>query len=614
MRDLPRPAQLYLFTVWIAAAVLLGWVVLQLPAYTDKLLLLPLWLVAYVLADYSVVQFEAGSGAVAMNVADTPLVFLIAVSGLPGALVVALGTAINDVLHRRQWSRSLFNSASKIIEYMAMLAVFTALHQPGRLPFSTPRGLLTFAAVAGVAYVLNTLLVGTIVALATRQSVPQVYREGFQAVRWIRFITLPLGALLAALWFVDPWLLILGVIPLILAQRAFAAVAGLHTESQRSQALAQEKTRLLDELQAQQAELVRSAKFAALGTFAAGIAHEFNNLMAAILGHAQLGLASPQVEEKDRSLGVAVRVCQRGRSITSSLLTFARRQETQRGVHQIQDAIEDTLALVEHELAKENIQIVREFRPVPPTLCDPGQIAQVVLNLISNARDALAARQGGLITLTLGQTDGQIDLTVSDTGSGIAAEMLDQIFQPFVTTKVPGKGTGLGMAICYGIIESHGGTIRVTSTVGQGTTVTVHLPIISAVPAPAQAPGPAESRLRILLVDDEPDVAEALARLLESHGHTVRIAADGSVALANYRAEGADVVLSDALMPGISGAQFVAALRAIDPDLPIIVITGQPGSAHVDAMLDAGAACIVGKPFVVGEVLAAIAQVRAVHR
>src|SRR5207249_1461351 len=162
--------------------------------------------------------------------------------------------------------------------YMAMLLVFSMIHVPETFPFSGLRGLLAFVAIAAVNYVLNTLLVGTIVVFVTQEPPLQIYRANYQSITWIRFITSPFGAVLAA-----------------------------------------------------------------------------------ILGHAQLGLASPLLEEKDRSLGVAMRVCQRGRSITTSLLTFARRHETQRGVHHVHDTIEDTLALVEHELAKNNIHIVRRF-------------------------------------------------------------------------------------------------------------------------------------------------------------------------------------------------------------------------------------------------------------
>lgn len=250
-------------------------------------------------------------------------------------------------------------------------------------------------------------------------------------------------------------------------------------------ALAVERTQLFDQLQSKQDELIRASKLAALGTFAAGIAHEFNNLLTAILGFAQLGLSTDDVAEKNEALEVALRTSQRGQSITAGLLSFARRRDSRRELCQIRDVMEETLTLVERQLGKANVVVRREYKPVPPTYCEPGQIAQVVLNLITNARDAMAEKRGGTLVLGLCEREGQIELRVSDTGVGIAEDLLDTIFQPFVTTKVAigsegTPGTGLGLAITRNIIQSHGGTVRVQSTLGVGTSMIVSLPIITA--------------------------------------------------------------------------------------------------------------------------------------
>ena len=483
MGSLSRPARWYLIILWFVAACLLIWTVRQLPNYNVPFLEFLLWLAGYVLADYFEVEFDAGDDQrILATTVDAVIVFLVAVSGLPGVLVVALGASISDALHRRAWYRSLFNIAVQTIAYLSIVAVFTFLHEPARLPYLGPRGLFTLIAIAAIYHLLNNLLVGTIIALAAHQSLLQIYRGGLLLVRWVHFITLPLGVILATLWFIDRWLVIVGVVPLISAQRAFASVAAWQTESQRSQALAAEKARLYEELRHQQDELVRASKLAALGTFSAGIAHEFNNVLAAILGHAQLGLTSSVIAEKDKSLEIAMRACQRGRSITNGLLTFARHHEIRRELHQIRDVVEETLLLVEHELRKHHIRVERRLQPVPLTLCDQGQLVQVLLNLITNARDAMQERGGGVLTLDLSAQNSQIVLAISDTGGGISPAVQDQLFQPFVTTKEPGKGTGLGLSICYGIVESHGGSITFSSTLGQGTTVTVKLPITSIDP------------------------------------------------------------------------------------------------------------------------------------
>jgi signal transduction histidine kinase/CheY-like chemotaxis protein len=379
-------------------------------------------------------------------------------------------------------------------------------------------------------------------------------------------------------------------------------------------ALALEHARLFEELRHKQDELIRSSKLAALGTFSAGIAHEFNNLLAGVLGFAQLGLMSEDVADKDEALEVAVRSCLRGRSITGGLLTFARRGEPQRGLHQLREIVEETLELVERELAKLNIRIERRFQPVPQIVCDPGQISQVVLNLITNARDAMVEQNSGVITIDLAQRGDQIELRVGDTGTGIPEELLDQVFHPFMTTKgaLGGSttpGTGLGLSISYGIIESHGGTITIKSALQRGTTVTIRLPINSFTLARVSQPVPdSVAPLRILLVDDDQVVGESLARLLEAHGHRVVLATDGETALRRYHEQLFDLVISDIVLSGMGGVVFVRQVRMIDPQARVLVITGQAGANQTEQVMRAGAFEVLSKPFVIDDVLAIIAR------
>jgi len=281
---------------------------------------------------------------------------------------------------------------------------------------------------------------------------------------------------------------------------AFAQLRGLDADEQRvlssfarQAALALENARLFDELQHKQAELIQSSKLAAVGTFAAGIAHEFNNLLGSMLGYAELGYSADDLEEKNHSLDVVRQACRRGRSITQGLLTFARRQNHQRALGHVVDAIEETLTLVELDLRKSNVEIVRQIEPVPPTVCDLGHLSQVVLNLVTNARDAMKPN-GGRLTVGLHERCGMIELSVTDTGSGIPEAIRDKIFEPFVTTKgaLGGSqtpGTGLGLSVSYGIVQEHGGAIQVESEIGQGTTMTVRLPIIAAAEEQAVAVG-----------------------------------------------------------------------------------------------------------------------------
>jgi two-component system, NtrC family, sensor kinase len=767
MRTLPSAARLYLIALWSIAVALIVTTLLQHPVQFNQLPLLLLWLLLFVFTDYFEASFEVSEGNNAtMTVTDAAMIFLVAVSGPVGIVVAGLGTGIVGALRRHAWYRNLFNAAQRSITYLAMLLVYEWFYVPGTVPFSGLQGLTTLSIVAGVDYILTPLLVSTVIALASRQPLLQVYATSFGMVRWVQLITLPLGAILAALWSIDRWLLLPALFPLIMAYRSFKALAAWQAESRRNKglaeesqqlagrlerlqdattamlasleplplletvsarlaalmeaparwvilldhgrarlaaaaglppgfdwdapayaaeirqglqlfdqagmaqlhtandpswqalviiplaleervlggiclaldrplalaendrrvllafaaqaALAMERARLFEELRLKQDELVRSSKLAALGTFSAGIAHEFNNLLAGILGYAQLGLGSAETEDKNEALEVAVRSCMRGRSITSGLLTFARRSEPQRGLHQITDAIEDTIVLVERELAKNNVRVERRFEPIPATICDPGQLAQVALNLMTNARDAMVDLGGGVITISLAERNGQIELVIGDTGSGIPEHLLDEVFQPFMTTKgaLGGSvtpGSGLGLAISYGIIESHNGTIAITSTVGVGTLVTVRIPIVNDTVATAGKPivAGAMAPLRILVVDDEPVVVESVARMLESQGHQVSNATDGTAGLRRFCEQSFDVVLSDIVMPGMGCAEFVERLRAIDPDVRVLIMTGHIAHEQVEQLLREGALGVVRKPFVIDELLAAVAAARS---
>jgi signal transduction histidine kinase len=237
----------------------------------------------------------------------------------------------------------------------------------------------------------------------------------------------------------------------------------------------------MEALERSQKELIESSKLAAVGTLAAGVAHEFNNLMAAISGHAELGLVSDDMDEIKRSLQVVVQTVDRAKRITSNLLTFARKRESRMELTDVTEAVENPLELMERDLEKSNIQLVRVYSEVPPIVCDAGQISQVCLNLLTNARDAMLP-EGGTLTVEIRQDGGDVVVSFADTGSGIAPQILDNLFKPFVTTKGPlgggdMAGSGLGLSVSDGIIKNHGGAIDVETESGKGSTFVVRLPI-----------------------------------------------------------------------------------------------------------------------------------------
>jgi signal transduction histidine kinase/ActR/RegA family two-component response regulator len=402
----------------------------------------------------------------------------------------------------------------------------------------------------------------------------------------------------------------------------FAEIRGLNEDEQRVlMAFARQaatviaNARLFRKLQESQAELIQSSKLAAVGTFAAGIAHEFNNLLAGMLGYAQLGLASKDEETKNESLKVVVDTSRRGKSITGSLLTFARRQEPRRELADIYDAVQGTLTLMEIELRKHNIKVVRDLNPVPLTICDSGQISQVFLNLLTNARDAMKP-DGGTLTVSLNGDERTITLAVSDTGHGIPDHIRDKIFEPFFTTKgaLGGSatpGTGLGLSVSYGIVKSHGGAFEVSSEPGKGTTMLIRLPVVvtqevAAALAEAEREPADLPNLRVLLADDDRSIGQSLKRLLEQIGHSVTVQTDGKSALDAYKAGDFDIVLSDLAMPGIDGLTLLRELRVYDPEARVIILTGQSGETLQQDALRLGAADVLRKPFELDEVLRAM--------
>jgi signal transduction histidine kinase/FixJ family two-component response regulator len=245
--------------------------------------------------------------------------------------------------------------------------------------------------------------------------------------------------------------------------------------------LYEELRKKMADLERSQQELLESSKLAAVGTLAAGVAHEFNNLLAAISGHTELGLVSDDMNEIKQALKVVIATVDRAKKVTQNLLTFARRREPRMEMTDVTEAVESPLRLMERDLEKSNIELVRRFSVVPPVVCDTGQMSQVCLNLLTNARDALLP-EGGTVTVEIREDGEDVIISFTDTGTGVPDRVLDKLFQPFVTTKGPlggGEmaGSGLGLSVSYGIIKNHGGTIEVETEHGQGSTFTIRLPI-----------------------------------------------------------------------------------------------------------------------------------------
>jgi two-component system, NtrC family, sensor kinase len=358
-------------------------------------------------------------------------------------------------------------------------------------------------------------------------------------------------------------------------------------------------------------QLLQREKLAAIGQLVSGVAHELNNPLAGIMAFAQLlhATAAMNAEQRD-SLETIHREAKRAAKIVSNLLFFARQRSPERGATDLNQVLLDTLEMRSYVLRTQQVEVITDLDvTLPLTWADAFQLQQVALNLITNAEQALATHRGPKsITLASRWLDGRLAMVVSDTGPGIAPDQIDQLFNPFYTTKPVGEGTGLGLSISDGIVRQHGGEIRVNSRAGAGATFTVLLPHV-AVPvdsAPAATPvveRSSEARA-FLLVDDEPSIRTALAIFLRRCGHTVQTAESGEEALALLGRRRYDGIFLDLRMPDLSGAELFAQLRSRDPDQAerVVFTTGDVDADGTrDFLLHCGRP-FVPKPFALGTV------------
>ena len=327
-------------------------------------------------------------------------------------------------------------------------------------------------------------------------------------------------------------------------------------------------------------QLRRAQRMEAVGRLAGGVAHDFNNLLQAMLGLTQLQrLRGGDPAGAEEQLVELEQLQRRGAQLTRQLLLFSRREEPRTERFDLNDGIRETAKLLRH-LLRANVSLVFELAREPlPVEADRGQIGQVWMNLAVNAADAMP--EGGTLTVRSGRRgDSDVWFSVADTGHGIPEDIREHIFEPFFTTKGDQSGTGLGLAVVHGIVTQHGGEIDVASTVGAGTTFTVVLPRRveeDAVGTPAAGDGerlPQGNGERVLLVEDNDSVRRAFERLLVRLGYTVAAASSAEEADQLPASEPFTLLLTDMVLPGMSGAGLATRLRARWPALKVVFMSG----------------------------------------
>ena len=370
-------------------------------------------------------------------------------------------------------------------------------------------------------------------------------------------------------------------------------------------------------LRRSQEQLLQAQKMEAVGRLAGGIAHDFNNLLTVIGNYTSLALeALPEQEAVREDLLEVRRASERASALTRQLLAFSRRQVMQPRALDLQAVVQDMAAMLRRLIGEEIVLGVKTRPGLGYALADPVQVEQILLNLVVNARDAIAGR--GSIAIECANADldeefarlhrgsrpgAYVMLAVSDTGTGMDAETQARIFEPFFTTKEQGRGTGLGLATVYGIVKQSGGYIAVYSEVGRGTVFRVYLPRAGTEQPTPLAPLAVPLALpagngTILLVEDEANVRGLVEKVLGRHGYTVVTATDGKDALAVAAAAGGvDLILTDVVMPHLSGPELVDRLRLSHPTAKVVYMSGYTDDAMIDRGVVGPEVTFLAKPF-----------------
>lgn len=361
-------------------------------------------------------------------------------------------------------------------------------------------------------------------------------------------------------------------------------------------------------------QLLQSAKMSAVGQLAAGVAHEFNNVLSGIVGYTSLAMSRNDVEKIREDLNVVEKASNRAIEVVRKLLAFSRQKDEKYILSNIDELIDDSLSLVNNTLNKEGVKIIKHFGKTPPVKVNQNEIQQVVLNMVINAKHAIDENlelpyENKVIGVTTEAVDGFVKMDISDTGIGIPRENIPKIFEPFFTTKDRNSkepGTGLGLPITYAIIERHGGSIDVDSEIGKGTTFTIWIPfdqpfangnVPQIMDMDKKEQIESARKANILVVDDELYIGDLIRDSLKDQGHNVTVLNNGEEAIEKFKEHHFDIAFIDYMLPGCTGLEVIKRIRGHNPHTSLILITGSVNSSVADSAMAEGATSFLQKPF-----------------
>ena len=559
-----------------------------------------------------------------ISVSDTFVFLLLLLYG--GAAAVAVG-AIEAALSSLRFSKKLsivaFNfsaaAASIFITSNVMNAIFGDVTVLRADPISTIFG-TAICTMALVHYATNSGIVAIGGALKTDQPIWQTWRKHYLWTSITYFSgAVAAGVIAALVYFIGTYAFVI-TLPIIAIVFITYRTYLKNVETSAAQAAQAEKhvkelSHYIAEQERIREQFSQMEKLSALGELASGVAHDFNNTLAGILGRAQLLQRTSDPEKIKRGLDIIIKTAEDGAKTVKRIQDFAR----QRRDHNFELVSIDQILLDASEITRprwkncaeaSNIHITVDLQIGSNAMVmgDDSELREVLVNMVFNAIDAMP--EGGKLTLSSRADEHSVIVEVIDTGVGMYPEVRSRIFDPFFTTK--GKaGLGLGLAVSFGIIRRHGGNVEVESQYGCGTEFRITLPVATIAesgppmqladaapaPSPAGANAPANTIPRLLVVDDEDFVRDLLKEMLEGENCDVELAASGNEALAMFRESQFDAVCTDVGMPGMSGWELAREIRQLDQRIPIAVITGWGEAVGSNEQKAAGVDWVIAKPF-----------------
>jgi signal transduction histidine kinase/CheY-like chemotaxis protein len=596
----------------------------HLPVKTLDLRFALIVLITLFVSSRIVIQIPRFSSQI--SVSDTLIFLTILLYGGPAAIVLAGTEALlSSIRFSRKPSTILFNwgcaACSAFVTAGALSFYFGDVVSLNETPLSL-RIICGLALMALVQYVANSGLVAICAALKARKHIWQTWKTHYLWTSVTYFAGASAAALIARLSDGVGVYALIVTLPIIavifLTYRTYLQnIESAAQQADQAQNHVRELSHYINEQERIREQFSQIEKLSALGELASGVAHDFNNTLAGILGRAQLLLRTKDPEKIERGLKIIIKTAEDGAKTVKRIQDFARqRRDHDFDLISVGQILLDVSEITrprwkdQAEACNVHIKLEVEIRSNRKVMGDESELREVLVNMVFNAVDAMP--EGGNLTLTAEDSADFVVISVSDSGAGMSQEVRSRIFDPFFTTK--GKaGMGLGLAVSFGIVRRHEGTIEVDSEVGRGSTFKIRLPAAAAIhDSPARVPDlkteeastssaastePAVAeQANILVVDDEPCVRDLLKDILESEGCRVYLAAGGREALALFDARPFDGVFTDVGMPGMSGWELAHAIRQ-KSKIPIAVITGWGEAVGSEDQKNAGVDWVITKPF-----------------